>query len=58
MTTLDPDEKLDKLYRKLDKIDRKIHREDSGDLKAAALLIERRHIEEKIWALDQTLEQR
>lgn len=48
---------LDQLYAKLRKIDRKIHRTTSG-LESNALLIERRELEEQIWELDKTLEER
>jgi hypothetical protein len=48
---MDNDEKIAKLQKKLDKIDRKIHRSESGELGAAALLIDRRHTEELLWAL-------
>ena len=48
---------LDQLYAKLHKIDGKIRRASSG-LEHNALLIERRDLEEKIWELDKTLEER
>lgn len=54
--TEDEEDRLDELYKQLNKIDRKRQR-CKTELEYAALLILRREVEEQIWKLDKTLKE-